>query len=77
MYDARDFSSGIQINELAHDGDTKLVAPVDISKFLWPAGVLELRYCRMLSDLCSMTYRMHTVNVCEKELRATYLLSFL
>ena len=66
-YDLYFWMRCLQINELAHGTRSAEAAThmdvVDISQFLQPAGVLELRYCRMLSDLCSLTYFMHKVTV--------------
>jgi len=37
--------------------------PPDISSFLRPAGLMETRYVRLLSSLCSQTYIMHRLTV--------------
>ena len=45
--------------DMAHAEKT----PLDISKFLQTSGTLETRYLRMLSSLCSLTYRFDVLTV--------------
>lgn len=37
--------------------------PADISKYLRGAGMMEMRYVRMVSSLCAQTYYMHKLTV--------------
>ena len=53
--------------------------PADISKYLRGAGLMEMRYVRMVSSLCAQTYYMHKLTVSPHVINAmhhTVLLSF-
>lgn len=42
--------------------------PADISKYLRGVGLLEMRYMRMVSNLCAQTYYMQKLTVSQNSL---------
>ena len=53
----------MQAEKAQDKAKAKKELPADISKYLRGAGLLEMRYVRMVSNLCAQTYYMHKLTV--------------
>ena len=45
--------------------DKRKQPPADISKYLRPVGMVEMRYARLMASLCAETYDMDRLTVSE------------